>query len=61
MSKIPPPQRELIARLDSRHDELISKLDELNAQIELALAEFAPSRAVQCPPSPQDASLRKAA
>jgi len=32
--------RELVDRLDSRHEELIAKLDELNAQIEAALAEF---------------------
>jgi hypothetical protein len=39
-----PTPRELLDRLDSRHDELIAKLDELNAQIEAALAEFARSR-----------------
>jgi hypothetical protein len=32
--------RELVDRLDSRHDELVARLDELNAQIEAALAEF---------------------
>jgi hypothetical protein len=32
--------RELVDRLDARHDELITRLDELNAQIEAALAEF---------------------
>ena len=32
--------RELVDRLDSRHEELIARLDELNAQIEAALAEF---------------------
>jgi outer membrane murein-binding lipoprotein Lpp len=36
--------REILDRLDARHDELITKLDELNAQIEAALAEFARSR-----------------
>ena len=36
--------RELVDRLDARHDELIAKLDELNAQIEAALAEFARRR-----------------
>jgi hypothetical protein len=36
----PLTPRELVDRLDSRHDELIAKLDELNAQIEAALAEF---------------------
>jgi hypothetical protein len=35
-----PTPRELVERLDSRHDELIRRLDELNAQIEAALAEF---------------------
>ena len=35
---------EVLERLDSRHDELIARLDELNAQIELALAEFVKSR-----------------
>jgi hypothetical protein len=32
--------RELVDRLDARHDELIARLDELHAQIEAALAEF---------------------
>ncbi|HVT29196.1 MAG TPA: hypothetical protein VHE81_14365 [Lacipirellulaceae bacterium] len=36
--------RELVARLDARHEELIARLDELNAQIEAALAEFGRSR-----------------
>ena len=40
-----PTPRELLDRLDSRHDELIRKLDELNAQIEAALTSFAKSRA----------------
>jgi hypothetical protein len=39
MSKSPASPRELIDRLDARHDELIERLDELNAQIERALAE----------------------
>jgi hypothetical protein len=39
-----PTPRELLDRLDSRHDELIRKLDELNAQIETALAQFGKSR-----------------
>ena len=30
----PLTPRELVDRLDSRHEELIAKLDELNAQIE---------------------------
>jgi hypothetical protein len=37
--------RELLDRLDTRHDELIEKLDSLNAQIEKALAEIFKSRA----------------
>jgi hypothetical protein len=39
-----PTPRELLDRLDSRHDELIRKLDELNAQIEQALAQIGKSR-----------------
>jgi hypothetical protein len=44
---MPAPQltpREMVDRLDARHEELIARLDELNAQIEAALAEFARSR-----------------
>jgi hypothetical protein len=41
--------RELVDRLDSRHDELIARLDELNAQIEAALAEFGRPREVAPP------------
>jgi hypothetical protein len=37
--------RELLDRLDTRHDELIQKLDDLNAQIEKALAEIFKNRA----------------
>jgi hypothetical protein len=44
MSTPPSTPREVLDRLDARHDELIKKLDELNAQIEAALAEFARSR-----------------
>ena len=44
MAKPPCTPRELVDRLDARHDELIAKLDELNAQIEAALAEFNRSR-----------------
>jgi hypothetical protein len=44
MSTHPLTPRELVDRLDSRHDELIAKLDELNAQIEAALAEFGRTR-----------------
>lgn len=40
MPSPPLTPRELVDRLDARHDELIAKLDELNAQIESALAEF---------------------
>lgn len=36
--------RELLDRLDTRHDELIQKLDDLNCQIEKALAEIFKSR-----------------
>lgn len=53
----PPTSREVLDRLDARHDELIGKLDELNAQIEAALAEFARSRAQ----STGDEAARKAA
>jgi hypothetical protein len=44
MPASPTTPRELIDRLDSRHEELIRKLDELNARIEATLAEFARSR-----------------
>ena len=36
--------RELLDRLDTRHDELIRKLDELNAEIEATLVQFTKSR-----------------
>jgi hypothetical protein len=59
---------EVLHRLDSRHDELIQKLDELNAQIEQALAEFAKSRTApprgsqtQDGPTHEQAALRRAA
>ena len=45
MAKSPASQRELIDRLDSRHDELIERLDDLNAQIERALADVYRKRA----------------
>jgi uncharacterized protein (DUF2336 family) len=45
----PLTPRELVDRLDSRHDELIAKLDELNAQIEAALAEFGRARETREP------------
>ena len=44
-----PDPRELLDRLDSRHNELIHKLDELNAQIEMALAQFGKSRGDAAP------------
>jgi hypothetical protein len=44
MSSAPLSSRELVDRLDARHDELIARLDELNAQIEAALAEFGRGR-----------------
>jgi hypothetical protein len=43
MPAVPSP-REVVDCLDARHEELIQKLDELNAQIEATLAEFARSR-----------------
>jgi hypothetical protein len=45
MSVSPPSARELVDRLDSRHEELIQKLDELNARIEQTLAECLRTRA----------------
>jgi hypothetical protein len=44
MPSPPLTSRELVDRLDARHDELIARLDELNAQIEAALAEFGRGR-----------------
>ena len=44
MPSPPLTSRELVDRLDARHDELIARLDELNAQIEAALAEFGRAR-----------------
>jgi hypothetical protein len=46
MPSPPLTSRELVDRLDARHDELIARLDELNAQIEAALAEFGRGRDV---------------
>jgi hypothetical protein len=57
MAKTTCTPRELVDRLDARHDELIAKLDELNAQIEAALAEFGRSRNS----SQQDGDVRQAA
>jgi hypothetical protein len=48
--------RELLDRLDTRHDELIEKLDNLNAQIEKALAEIFKNRAANS----RDAALATA-
>ena len=39
-----PTPRELLDRLETRHDELIRKLDELNVQIEETLAQFIKAR-----------------
>jgi hypothetical protein len=47
MAKPPATPRDLVDRLDARHDELIAKLDELNAQIEAALAEFGRRRTAE--------------
>ncbi len=58
MANPPATPRELVERLDSRHDELIAKLDELNAQIEKALAEF--GRAKESHPI-EPAPVKKAA
>jgi hypothetical protein len=44
MASPPLTSRELVDRLDARHDELIARLDELNSRIEAALAEFGHSR-----------------
>ena len=44
-----PTSREIVDRLDARHEELIQKLDELNARIEATLAEFARSRELPAP------------
>jgi hypothetical protein len=57
MSDSPQTARELVDRLDARHEELIQKLDELNARIEQTLAECLRSRAA----ARQDDDARKAA
>lgn len=57
MSVSPQTARELVDRLDSRHEELIQKLDELNARIEQALAEYLRTRAA----AREDDEARKAA
>jgi hypothetical protein len=53
--------RELVDRLDARHEELIRKLDELNARIETTLAEFARTRDRSVHPSTAATALEKAA
>jgi hypothetical protein len=57
MAKPSGTPRELVDRLDARHDELIAKLDELNAQIEAVLSEFSRSREA----APSQEQIRKAA
>ncbi len=44
MPNPPLSTRDMVDRLDARHGELIARLDELNAQIEAAIAEFGFSR-----------------
>ena len=44
MPPTPLSPRELVERLDARHEELLQKLDELNARIEATLADFAKGR-----------------
>jgi hypothetical protein len=44
MPSPPSEPRELVERLHARHDELIQKLDALNARIEAALAELSRGR-----------------
>jgi hypothetical protein len=56
-SDTPPTARELVDRLDARHEELIQKLDELNARIEATLAECLRTRAA----AREDEDARKAA
>lgn len=54
-----PTPPEMLARLDSRHDELIRKLDELDAEIEQVLADFGRSR--EAPATAEADILRRAA
>ena len=44
-----PTPRELLDRLETRHDELLRKLDELNLQIEETLVQFGKARASDAP------------
>ena len=57
MSTRPAATREIVDRLDARHEELIQKLDELNARIESTLAEFTRARQT----APDEPELREAA
>ena len=61
MSDTLPTPREVLDQLDARHDELIERLDELNAQIEAALAEFGRTRALPEPDGVAEQRARKAA
>ena len=61
MSTTAPSPREMLDRLDARHDELIERLDELNAQIEAALAEFARTRELPALEGARESDWRKAA
>jgi hypothetical protein len=57
MPNPPLSPREIVDRLDARHDELIARLDELNAQIETVLAEFGRTREAAA----ESASMRQSA
>jgi hypothetical protein len=62
MSTSAPTPREALEQLDARQEELIRRLDELNAHIEAALAEFVARRDANGPKTlPRPADLRKAA
>lgn len=56
---MPTPQ-EMLDRLDTRHDELIQKLDDLNTQIEAALAQFAKARGADEPVQPVAGEIKPA-
>jgi hypothetical protein len=58
MSATPTTPREMVDRLDARHEELMEKLDALNARIEQTLAECLRARAAA---SRDDEPVRKAA
>ena len=53
--------RAALDQLDARQEELIRRLDELNAQIEVALAEFMAKRDANAAKPSRRAELRKAA